>query len=149
MTIAEYRKANPRCEVLPWFPFGISSTRHDQYGRFRLIRYSNGQDVMVPNNSPATETHHILGSGNGAKRNNHASNVIRVCNAAHVWLESEKRAGQVLSLYVKMQKSEVDWEVLTKISGKLYPGCLDTDAYAEACKPWHWIEEFRQELLAC
>lgn len=147
MTLAQYAKANPQCEVLPYFPFGIGSTNHSLYGQKRLIRYSHGQELLVPAVQKSTETHHILGSGNGAKRVNDVTNLIRVCNDSHQWLEAHKLAGQVVCLWTKLGKDEVDWKALSDISGKLFPSCLDTDAYALNCRQFPQIEEFRQTLI--
>lgn len=147
MTLAQYAKANPRCEVLPYFPFGVGSTNHSQYGQKRLIRYSHGQELLVPAVQKATETHHILGSSNGAKRDNHISNIIRVCSAVHTWIEAHKRPSLVLCCFVKREKGELDWEALSMIKGVRFPGSLEQQAYIDCCKPFPWIEEMRLALI--
>lgn len=138
MNLSNYRRENPFDEVLTYFPgsFALAELYYPQ----------SGQRIAVKRPQPGSEIHHLTGAL--GRRRNVLSNVVRVCNATHVWLETHKRAGLVLCLWHKREKGELDWAELEGLTRKRFPGCLDVDAYRECCALFPWIEQMRRELLS-
>lgn len=140
--IENYKASFPDCEVAPYFP---------RVGNEIVYQYERGQKIgqlLFGRRMPqGHHIHHVLGSANGAARENVVTNIMHVSTTAHDWLETHKVAGQVLCFWIKRQKGELNWAELTRIKGKRLPGWISTDDVIEKCVQFPFIEKMRQQLV--
>lgn len=107
--VAEYRRANPRCEVSTLLPVA--------YGHSSLPR-ENGASVLAPRNQASCDPHHITGGIHGTVRWDETCNLIMLSRTVHEWVEEYWADGLCLCLLAKMRKGEMDQE---RLEGMLSP----------------------------
>jgi len=102
---AEYRKANPDCELsgLLWM--------------LGIVRESRTSDTL--------EIHHVIG---GSGRRDAVGNLVTVNRPVHRWLEANVADGRIACLAVKAVKGEVDPDEYRELTGQYLSGWL-------ACHP--------------
>lgn len=133
MTTIQYLKSKSWCELSRWFIL------------------HNGNAVPVEQRPPnkglyrATQTHHLVGKTSKG-RTDHPSNILRVCSPVHDWLHEHRKAGQVLCCWELNRQGRLDWDALTGLDTKKWPGWMETDDCRDQCQEWPWINRLREKL---
>lgn len=138
MTVAEI-KASPFCELATYFLISPGRAAIPTTPTTVLLGH-RGQ-------FPANHTHHLIGQTKRG-RSDHPSNILRVSSAVHDWLHGPDHcAGQVLCCWQLYRTERLDWEFISAIDHRCWPGLLETDKFRIQCERYAFIEEFRRQLI--
>lgn len=136
MNTSAYRAEHPYCELLSHFPVAerlkiVGCTAFPMFGgRCRI---------------DASELHHVVGQTKKG-RTNDERNVLHLNKLVHDWVTAHPCAGRMLSCWELKRQGRLDWEFLSDLDGKCWPGLFDNHSYLADVKRFPWIEPYHREL---
>lgn len=141
MNVAKYKQEHPYCELIRHFP--VDGRCHIVHLKGNTIRFPLfGGRCRID----ASDLHHIIG-GDPAGRTDDERNVLHLNIYVHQWVTDHPCAGRILSCWELKRKGRLDWEFLTRISRKCYPGLFENPLYLNDAERFPWIEPYRKELI--